>query len=219
MITETMTSPEDFSPMFSLTVPAYEGRAVSIPAGATVRITDTRGHQIGDLFAFVRDKPSEYLSVGATRTVHTRLIPEVGGAFVTQFLRPILTFVADTSPGVHDTLYPPCSPAQYEAAGVEGHHPSCRENFEKAATGAGMPTEFVPEPLNLFQNTPPDADGVLVIGPAASEPGDHVLLRAEVDLVLVLTACSYDLGNANGEECTELLIELDVVPLGVGIPD
>jgi hypothetical protein len=82
-----------------------------------------------------------------------------------------------------------------------------------------MPTEFVPEPLNLFQNTPPDADGVLVIGPAASEPGDHVLLRAEVDLVIVLTACSYDLGNANGEECTELLIELDVVPLGVGIPD
>ena len=52
-----------------------------------------------------------------------------------------------------------------------------------------------------------------MIGPAASAPGDFVLLRAEMDLVLVLTACSYDLGDANGDECTDLLIELDAAPL------
>lgn len=216
MLTETESAVDVFSPVFALPVPAYEGRAVSVAKGTLIRITDVQGHQIGDLFAFVRDRPSEWLSVGACRTVHTRLFPEVGTAFVTQYLRPILTLVADTSPGVHDMLYPPCSPAQYKAAGVLGHHPSCRENFEIAAVSAGMPTEFVPEPVNLFQNTPPGADGVLIVGPAASAPGDHVLLRAEIDIVLVLTACSYDLGDANGEACTDLLIELDHKPLGVG---
>jgi uncharacterized protein YcgI (DUF1989 family) len=215
MLTEPVSAVDAFSPVFELPVPAYEGRAVSVARGTLIRITDVQGHQIGDMFAFVRDRPSEWLSTGACRTAHTRLFPEVGTAFVTQFLRPILTLVADSSPGVHDMLYPPCSPAQYKAAGVVGHHPSCRENFEIAAVSAGMPTEFVPEPVNLFQNTPPDADGILIVGPAASAPGDYVLLRAEIDLVLVLTACSYDLGDANGDQCTDLLIELDTTPLGI----
>jgi uncharacterized protein YcgI (DUF1989 family) len=219
MLTDPEPALEEFSSVFALPVPAYSGRAVSVAAGTTIRITDVLGHQIGDMFAFVRDRPTEWLSVGATRTAHTRLFPEIGGAFMTQFLRPILTYVADTSPGVHDMLYPPCSPAQYKLAGVAGHHPSCRENFEIAAVSAGMPIEPVPEPVNLFQNTPPDATGELIIGPAASAPGDFVLLRAEMDLVLILTACSYDLGNANGEACTDLLIELDTKPLGVGVID
>jgi uncharacterized protein YcgI (DUF1989 family) len=202
-----------FVPVFALPVPAFSGRALGVPADAVVRVTDPWGHQIGDLFAFVRDDPAEWLSTGATRAEHHRLFPEVGAAFVTQFHRPILTLLADTSPGVHDMLYPPCSPALYASVGVDGYHPSCRENFELAAGSAGMPVVPVPDPVNLFQNTPPDADGALVIGPAASAPGDCVLLRAELDLVLVLTACSYDLGDANGDECTELLIELDRQPL------
>ena len=124
MMTDPESTLEDFTAVFAMPVPAYEGRAVSVAKGTTIRITDLQGHQIGDMFAFVRDRSTEWLSTGATRTVHTRLFPEVGGAFVTQFLRPILTLVADTSPGVHDMLYPPCSPAQYKAAGVLGHHPS-----------------------------------------------------------------------------------------------
>ena len=209
----TVADLSTFTPVFALPIPAYSGGAVAVPAGASIRVTDPQGHQIGDLFAFVRDEPTEWLSTGATRAEHHRLFPEVGSAFVTQFHRPILTLLADTSPGVHDMLYPPCSPALYAGAGVEGHHPSCRENFEIAAASAGMPTVPVPDPVNLFQNTPPDAEGTLVIGPAASLPGDSVLLRAEMDLVLVLTACSYDLGDANGDECTDLLIELDTQPL------
>jgi uncharacterized protein YcgI (DUF1989 family) len=209
VLTEVEEPMEEFVAAHAVPVPAYEGRAVPVAAGTTIRITDPKGNQIGDMFAFVREDPTEWLSTGATRAEHTRMFPEVGGAFVTQYHRPILTLLADTSPGVHDMLYPPCSPALYAQAGVEGHHPSCRENFELAAGGAGMPTKPVQDPVNLFQNTPPNADGELVIGPAASAPGDFVLLRAEMDLVLVLTACSYDLGDANGDECTELLIELD----------
>jgi uncharacterized protein len=202
-----------FEPVFSVEVPAYSGRAVAVSAGTTIKITDPEGHQIGDMFAFVADDPNRWLSTGATRAQHHQLFPPMGGAFVTQFHEPILTLVADTSPGVHDMLYPPCSPAMYAEHGVTDYHPSCRENFENAAAGAGMPTVPVPDPVNLFQNTPPDAAGTLVLGAAASEPGDHVLLRAEMDLVLVLTACSYDLSDANGEACTGLLIELDRLPL------
>jgi uncharacterized protein YcgI (DUF1989 family) len=202
-----------FVPVHAVDVPAYSGRAVAVAAGTTIRITDPEGHQIGDMFAFVADDPIRWVSTGATRAEHHRLFPPIDGAFVTQFHEPVLTLLADASPGVHDMLYPPCSPALYAAHGIDGSHPSCRENFEQAASGAGMPIVPVPDPVNLFQNTPPDAEGTLVVGPAASAPGDHVLLRAETDIVLVLTACSYDLGDANGEMCTGLRIELDRAPL------
>ena len=202
-----------FVPVHAIDVAAYSGRAIAVAAGTTVRITDPDGHQIGDMFAFDAADPARWLSTGATRAEHSRLFPPVGGAFVTQFHEPILTLLADTSPGVHDMLYPPCSPALYASAGVEGYHPSCRENFERAASDAGIPIAPVPDPVNLFQNTPPDGEGTLVVGPAASAPGDHVLLRAEMDVVLVLTACSYDLSDANGDACTGLRIELDRAPL------
>src|ERR1700710_1212885 len=78
MLTDPESTVADFSTVFSLPVPAYSGRAVSVAAGTTIRITDVQGHQIGDLFAFVRDRPTEWLSVGATRTAHTRLFPEIG---------------------------------------------------------------------------------------------------------------------------------------------
>jgi hypothetical protein len=202
----------------SLTVPAYSGRSVAVAAGTTIHIVDPQGQQVGDLFAFTYPEPREWLSTGHTRVFNGSLFPPVGSPFVTQLRRPMLTLVTDTSPGVHDMLFPPCSPEAYVQYGVEGHHPSCRENFERAIAAAGVTLPFVPDPVNLFQNTPPDADGVLSRHTAASSPGDHVVLRAEVDVLVVLTSCSFDLTDFNGEACTELVIEVETEPLAVFAP-
>jgi uncharacterized protein YcgI (DUF1989 family) len=56
----------------------------------------------------------------------------------------------------------------------------------------------VPAPLNLFQNTPWSPDGTLQIVAPVSSPGDLVRLRAEVDLVVVMSACPQDLVPVNG---------------------
>ena len=109
-----------------------------------------------------RTDPTEWLSARREPVPATpRPFPEVGGAFVTQFHRPILTFARRHVARACTT----CSTRRAHrrctaAAGVEGHHPSCRENFELAARQRrACRSSPVPEPVNLFQNTPPDADG------------------------------------------------------------
>src|SRR5260370_22004296 len=85
-------------------VPGGGGRAVWVRYGEHLRIVDVEGGQVGDLFAFAGADPGEYLSASHTRTSASRLFPRIGEQFMTTRRRPILTLVADTSPGVHDML-------------------------------------------------------------------------------------------------------------------
>ena len=155
----------------------------------------------------------EWLSTGQTRTHTGRLFPIAGESFFSDRARPILTLIEDGSPGPHDMLYPPCDPAMYAAVG-HLNHPNCKENFEAAlaAVGLALPFEF-PDPVNLFQNSLPTPDRTLDVLASINPPGGYVVLRAELDLTLVVTACSMDVYPpylTNGGVCTEILI--DVIP-------
>ncbi len=101
----------------------------------------------------------------------------VGGQFCDQRGEPVLELVADSSPGLHDTLFPPCDRWLYETRGLPGH-PNCRDNFLAAAASAGISLPVVPDPVNVFQNSGPRPDGRLAVGVAASRPGDAVSFAA-----------------------------------------
>jgi hypothetical protein len=96
-----------------------------------------------------------------------RLFPAIGEEFRDQLGDPSLRLACDTSPGVHDMLFPACDQAMYTARGLAGH-PNCRDNFPRAACAAGISLPAVPDPVNLFQNSGPQPDGRLAIAPAAS---------------------------------------------------
>lgn len=197
----------------TLDIAPYSGGWVRMTAGDEVRITDVEGSQVADMFAVSATDTTEWLSAACTRGAEHRLFPRVGGRFVTNRFRPILTFLADASPGVHDMLWRACDPHLYASVGVTGEHPSCNGNFRRAAAEFGWTPDEVPDPVDWFQNTPVGDDLVLGSGPGPSRPGDHVVLRAEMDLVLVVTSCSWDLpGSINGERCTP--IRVDVGPPG-----
>jgi len=102
-------------------VPAGAGLAMWVRHGEQLRIVDVEGGQVGDLFAFAAADPGEYLSASHTRTSTSRLFPRVGEQFMTNRRRPILTLVADTSPGVHDMLIAAYDPERYRMLGAPGH--------------------------------------------------------------------------------------------------
>lgn len=186
-------------------VPGYSGRAVEVAAGERVRVTDLEGAQIGDLFAIGAADHHEYLNAAETRLINDNLFPRPGQAFYSTLARPILTFLEDHSPGPHDMLYAPCDRAMYERRGLLAH-PNCRDNYLGCAEQMGLAHRVVPDPVNLFQNTPPQPDGTLAVLTTASRPGDNVLLRAEMDIILILTACSSE--RINGGRSTPLRIEV-----------
>ena len=66
----------------------------------------------------------------------------------------------------------------------------------------GLKAPKTPSPWNLFMNIPVQADGRLSFEPPVCKPGDYVLLRAEMDCVIVFSACPQDMVPINGVTCT-----------------
>jgi uncharacterized protein YcgI (DUF1989 family) len=195
-------------PRRSLLVAPQSGQAVAVSRGELVRVVDVDGHQVGDMWAADAADPSCWLSPGHTRDRRERLFPRVGEQFTDSRGAPILELATDTSPGVHDMLFPPCDRWMYESRGLPGH-PNCHDNFLAAVSGAGIsPPSAVPDPVNLFQNSVPQPDGSLQVGVAASRAGDAVSFLALRDIVLVLTACSVDYWPLNNGRCTPLQIQV-----------
>jgi uncharacterized protein len=188
-------------------IPAREGRAVRLATGDRVRVIDPGGGQVADVFAFCADDLGEYHSAEHTRVAVNRLFPRVGEAFVTQRRRPILTLEADDSPGIHDMLCAACDPDRYRLLGVEGHA-SCRSNLERAMAALGYPHVEIPQPINLFMNTPVGDDWSVGGAPPPPRPGDSVTLRAERDCIVAVSACPQDIIGINAGDLGPIELEI-----------
>jgi uncharacterized protein len=189
-------------------VPAREGRAAHVPAGRSFRIVDVEGSQVADLFAFNAEDVSEHHSAMHTRAVLSRLFPRVGESFMTTRRRPILRLERDDTPAVHDMLIAPCDPERYEGLGVEGWHASCRENLETVMRDLGHDDICAPPSINLFMDIPLGEEGALGWEPAPTGPGDSITLRAEMDCIVVVSACPQDIVPINARNPTPIAIEL-----------
>jgi uncharacterized protein len=194
--------------MTRVDVPAREGRGVRVAAGQRFRVIDVEGGQVADTFAFRGDDVGEYHSAEHTRAYVSRLFPRPGEPFVTNRRRPILWLESDDSPGVHDMLCAACDPERYTGLGVEGWHASCQENLRRAMAELGFDRVEVPQPINLFMNIPVRAGGELGWEPAPTRAGDSVTLRAEIDCVVVVSACPQDIVPINNGNPTPIAVEL-----------
>lgn len=181
------------------TIPARRGKAALVAAGQVVSVVNTHGEQVVDTWAFNRADLGEFMSMEHSRAHTLHLVPRPGDVMRTNRRRPILTWLADTSGGVHDTVIAACDPHRYAFLGVEGHHDNCQDNLFQGLGELGLVPPEVPSPLNLFMNIPWEADGTLSFGaPPRPIPGGFVALRAEMDLVIAFSACPQDILPING---------------------
>jgi hypothetical protein len=191
-------------------VPARRGRAFAVRAGERIKVINTHGNQVVDTWALTLPDLDERMSMQHTRIGLMKLRPAVGDRLYSDRRRPIMTLVEDTSPGTHDLLFPACDQRRYEVLGHEGHHDNCCENFRAALEERGFEPPAVPAPLNLFMSIPWTEDGALGFAEPESRPGDHVVLRAERDLLVVLSCCPQDMIPINGPALrpTEVHVEI-----------
>jgi len=180
-------------------IPARRGVAVRLKQGQSIRIINTYGNQVVDTWAFVEHGLSEFMSMEHTRATILRMRPKAGDMLYTNKRRPILTLVEDTSPGVHDTLIAACDNERYQLLGCTSYHDNCTDNLTAGMAGVGLREPETPSPLNLFMNIPwTDAGGLSFEAPVG-KPGDYVLLRAELDVVVAMSACPQDILPINGK--------------------
>jgi uncharacterized protein len=193
-----------------ITIPARRGVAITLTRGQHVKVINTHGQQVVDSWAFNSAALTECMSMEHTRTALSRIMVRVGDSLVTNQRRPILTLIADTSPGIHDTLIAACDRYRYALLGCTTYHDNCTDNLAAALAALGLQTPETPSPWNLFMNIPVQADGSLSFEPPVCKRGDYVLLRAELDCVVAFSACPQDMVPINGAACipTEAHIEI-----------
>ncbi len=155
-----------------------------------MRITDVEGEQVADLVAFAADDHGEYLSSGRTLDYEETIRLTTGNRLWSNRSSILFTIVAD-SVGTHDFLLAPCSAEMFRLLyGHEQPRRGCFGNLAAALASHGIGPDAVPTAFNVFMNVPVGPDGRLRVCPPTSRAGDQILLRAERDLLVGLTACS-----------------------------
>ena len=174
-------------------------------AGESITIVDLEGEQTGDFAAFVATDPEEWLSPAHCREALRSIFVRVGDILVSNRRRPLLEVVADDV-GVHDATIPACDPTRYAVEFGVPRHRNCLENLWEPVRERGVDLRRMPEPLNLFQNTPVVADGRIGLTDPISRPGQRIVLRALVDLAGSLSPCPQDIIPGNGLHPTPMRV-------------
>lgn len=187
-------------------VPAQHGVATRLRSGQTLRLINTHGTQVVDLWAFNAADLTEHMSMPHTRASINKLIPAVGDSFVTNRRDVILTITADSSPGKHDMLIPACDTHRYRKQyGIQEYHRNCNDNLREALEAIGEKGfEFAPGPFNVWMNIPVTEEGALLWKAAASKGGDFIDFRAEMECIVAMSACPNDFMEINSGRCEDV---------------
>jgi len=178
-----------------IAIPPQSGTAFELRSGETLRIVDRLGEQVADVVAYAADDRREVLSSGRTIDYAGTIALTTGAVLYSNRSRPMLTIVRDDV-GRHDFLLTPCSPETFKILYLrDGDHPSCFGNLCRALAPFGIAPDAIPTTFNAFMNVAIETDGRLAVLPPRSRAGDAIELRAEMDLIIGLTACSAEMSN------------------------
>ena len=172
-------------------IPPRHGVAFRIAKGDRLRIIDPQGEQVSDLVAFNALDTGEVISSGRTLDYASRIFLTTGDPLYSNRSNVMLRIVEDTV-GRHDFLLTPCSKDTFRIIyGDENPHQGCFGNLAEALAPYGITADQIPTAFNVFMNVSVDGrTGELKVLPPLSKPADHILLEAEQDLIVALTACS-----------------------------
>lgn len=184
-------------------VPACAPWSARIRKGDVLRLVDLEGRQAVDFLCFNADDPSERYNAANTIKLNGNIYLREGSQLWSVLARKMMTIIEDTC-GSHDTIYGCCSFQVDEVRFGKTNARCCQRNFETELAKHGLGERDVVANINFFMNVPVAANGEVAIAEGLSKPGDFVDLRAEMDLLAVLSNCPESLNHATGFQPTPI---------------
>ena len=176
--------------MIEATIPPRSGTAFRLEAGDVLTVTDVEGIQVADLLAYNAEDVREAVSNGRTFDYAETIQLTTGHTLYSNRSNKMLTIVEDTV-GRHDFLLTPCSEATFRHFYPDQPvHRGCFGNLAEALAPYGVEPDMIPCAFNLFMNVPVSSDGTIRVDPPLSKAGDYIRMKAEMPLIIGLTACS-----------------------------
>ena len=175
----------------------------AMKAGQTLRIVDLEGNQAVDFLAYSAADDTERYSAQDTIAAQGNVFLREGSVLLSNEGVAMMTVTA-TAVAYHDTIGGACS---CESNTLRyGHHTkaqhACVENFLTANARHGRGKRDMVSNVNWFMNVPVEVDGALGIVDGISAPGLYVDLRAEMDVVVVVSNCPQINNPCNGFDPT-----------------
>ncbi len=191
-------------------VPAGDYWVRRVARGGVLRIVDLEGNQAADTLFFNADDPSERYSAVDTIREQRNVYLGVGSRLRSTLSRVMLEIVADTV-GRHDTLGGACATesntVRYALDKKTMH--ACRDSWLLAVgehPELGLSKRDIAHNINFFMNVPITPDGGLTFADGVSGPGKYVELRAEMDVIALISNCPQLNNPCNGYNPTPVRV-------------
>ena len=194
------------NPLTQYRIKPQSGMALILQQGQIVRVIDVAGEQVSDLACFVLGNIEEYFSSGRTIDYNEKIYLSTGDILYSNRSNPMLTILNDTV-GKHDLLFAPCSQEMFGLSyGITEAHPNCLDNLATHLGPFGINATQIINAFNIFMNATLSTNGKISIAPPLSKAGDYIDLRAHMDLIVGITACSAK--KCNNYQCTAIDVEI-----------
>lgn len=193
-------------------IPAGDYWMHVVKCGETLRIVDLKGNQAADTLFFDAADPADRYSAIDTIREQRNVYLGVGSKLRAVSGNVLLEIVADTV-GRHDTLGGACATesntVRYALEKKTMH--ACRDSWLLAVAendGFGLTKRDIAHNINFFMNVPISPNGAMTIDDGISKPGDHVELRAEMDVLCVISNCPQINNPCNGFDPTPIRVTI-----------
>lgn len=188
--TESALDPADAT--YDITLPAGDGWMHEIKRGQTFRIVDLEGNQAVDTLFYNAHDMSDRYSAQDTIRAQSAIYLTTGTKLMSSEGNVLLTITADTC-GRHDTLGGACATESNQvryALDKRWMH-ACRDTFmlQVLRWGRGATKADITHNINFFMNVPVTPDGGLCFGDGVSAGGRYVEMRAEMDVIALISNC------------------------------
>ena len=182
-----------------------------IHAGSTLTITDLGGNQAVDCLFYLARDTSERYSAPETMVWQNSIFLTTGSILRADTGRALMTVVGDEV-GRHDTLGGACSKESNTLR--YGHHTrnehACVENFLIEGARWGLGKIDLVSNINWYMNVPVEESGALGIVDGISVPGLRVTLRAEDDILTLISNCPQINNPCNGFNPKPIQLTVDL---------
>ena len=191
---------------------AYWSRIVR--RGDTLRLIAPEGSSGVALLCYNADNPIERYNAADTAKIQFNAFLKKGMVLYSDMGRVLFSIVEDTC-GYHDTLGG-CSNlttnAKYIKKHGEGDYKNSRDNFLLALTKRSLGKRDIMPNLNLFTRIAVEPSGDLVWAGKTAKLGDLIDLRAEMNVLVVLSNCPHPLDPTYDPKPIEAIVWTSSAP-------
>ena len=184
----------------------YAGKELA--RGARLRLIDLRGDACVSMLVFNAERPLERLNVADTMKVQWNAYLQAGRLLLSDMGRPLMSILADDA-GTHDAFCGPSNertPRPYGDCGAWGRHPNARGRLLLGVARFGLGRKDVHPSVNWFKGVRIAHDGTTILSAGPFQPGRSIVLRAEMNIIVVMANCPHVLDQRPTYEATPVRI-------------